>query len=327
MVTEKGKALRAQLALQSATNPSALEVAPSGATPTMSAPVSVPLSAPTPVPVSVDAAVATPARLVPENRTPSPSDARAWLKPADPIVFRPPVSPLPTRTSLAGRFLAELEGKPELPQPSAEQRHRLVEWLQHIERALRRLAALALRLTDLRERRQRDDTARCTFLVEGDAARRRRTEARDAVSAWTDTHLWQQRVNRLLSIERKPAELVALEGAVTSCNTELAFFERGATDAVHRVAGLDARIAMVDADQVQTQDSLMGAVQALHAQEPLYGLVLLTAVEPGHVPAVTAVLPVTPASPVDAEVTVTLRTPESALVLKPAQPRVARPAM
>lgn len=268
-----------------------------------------------------------PAATAPAVHIPSPTDARAWLKPADPIVFRPPVSALPSPTSLAGRFLAELDGKPELPPPTPEQRRRLIAWLQRIEHALRRLAALALQLVDLRERRQRDDTARCTFLVEGDAVRQRRAEARDAVTAWTATHLWRQRVSQLLSIERKPAELATLEGAVTSCNTELAFFERGATDAAHRVAGLDARIATVEADQVQTQDSLMGAVQALHAQEPLYGLVLLTAVEPGHVPAVTAVLPVTPASPVDAEVAVTLRTPESALVLKPAQPRVARPAM
>lgn len=142
-----------------------------------------------------------------------------------------------------------------------------------------------------------------------------------------ESHPWQQRVNRLLSIERKPVELVALQGAVTSCNTELAFFERGATDSAHRVAALNARIATVEADQVQTQGSLMGAVQSLHQEEPLYGLVLLSTAEPAHVAALTAVLPVMPASPVDSEVTVTLRTPDGVLTLKPDAPRMARPSM
>ena len=336
MVTEKGEALRAQLARGSATHASAPDAASPGATPAMPippvpilsavpapltapAPVPVPAATPAPVPVSVsiDASVTAPALTAPEVDPPSPSDARACLESANPIVFRPPVSPLPNPTSLAGRFLAELEGEPELPQPTPEQRHRLVEWLQRIERALRRLAAVALHLMDLRDRRRRDDTARCTFLVEGDAARQRRAEARDAVTAWTETNLWKQRVNRLLSIERKPAELVALEGAVDVCNTELALFERGATDAAHRVAALDARIATVEADQAQTQEGLTRAVDALHGHEPLYGMVLLSVAEPEHVPRLTELLPVLPGAPADAQVTVTLRTPEPALVLRP----------
>lgn len=86
-------------------------------------------------------------------------------------------------------------------------------------------------------------------LVEGDALRRRCAEARDAVAAWTDSHFRQQRVNGLLSIDRKPTELVALEVTVASSNTELASFERGATDAAHSVAALDARIAATEADR------------------------------------------------------------------------------
>lgn len=71
----------------------------------------------------------------------------------------------------------------------------------------------------------------------------------------------------------------------------------------------------------------MGAVQSLHQDQPQYGLVLLSAAEPAHVLALTAVLPAMPASPVDSEVTVTLRTPDGVLALKPDAPRMARPSM
>jgi len=340
VVTAKGNTLRAQLAGESASHGAAPEAAPVSANPTTpipSAPASLPVPAPAPTPmakptlvlppVSADAAVAEPARPVPETRTPSPPDARAWLEPADPIVIRPPVSPRPSPTSLAGRFWTELEGKPELPQPSAEQRHRLVEWLQRIEKALRSLAALALRLADLRERRQRDDTARCTFLVEGDAVLRQCTEARDAVTAWNRDHEWRLRIGVTLNLSRQPAELMRLQGRVTSLNTELAQFERGAADATQRVAMLDARIRTDEAAQAQARDALVASVEAVHGMQPLYGMVLLSVAAPEQVAPLTAALPPLPQPSAEPGVSVTLRTPDGVLALKPEPARLTRPSM
>ncbi|MDR6641913.1 hypothetical protein J2X57_001120 [Luteibacter sp. 1214] len=342
VVTAKGNTLRAQLAGESASHGSAPEVAPVSTNPTTpipSAPASLPVPAPAPTPmatptptpvlrsVSADAAIAEPARPVPETRTPSPPDARAWLEPADPIVFQPPVSPLPGRTSLAGRFLIELASKPELPQPTPEQRSRLVEWLKRIEKALRTLAALALRLADLRERRQRDDMARATFLVEGDAVRQQRAEARDAVTAWTRDHEWRLRVTATLNLSRQPAQLVRLQERVTSLNTELSQFERGAADAAQRVAMFDARIRTDEAAQALAQDTFTTMIEAVHGMQPLYGMVLLSVAAPEHVAPLTAALPPSPRPSAEPGVSVTLRTPDGVLALKPEPPRLTRPSM
>ncbi|HEX7814402.1 MobA/MobL family protein [Dyella sp.] len=164
IATNKGDMLRAaaghELASTGAPGPNALPP---------------PLAAPTPA--------STPVPKASVSIAPPTAAPRDWLHSADPIVLRAPAATPQAPSNLAGRFLAELDAKPELPQPNAEQRSRLVEWLQRIEKALRSLAALALRLADLRERWQRDDMARATFLAEGDDRRRQRTDAREAVNA------------------------------------------------------------------------------------------------------------------------------------------------
>lgn len=256
---------------------------------------------------------------VPAGLAPAP-DSSAWLNPVNPIVMRPSatLSPVPSTNSLAGRFLTELAEKPELPQPTPEQRSRLVEWLQRIEQALRRLAAVALRLTDLRDRRQRDDGARATFLVELDDRRKRRADARKAITAWLVAHPWQARLTRIMGgNERKPAELVALEGSAAALNTYVQQLKRGVADAEQRVADLDGRIGLAEQEQVQTQFTLNQGVNFLHGLEPLYGMMLLSVAAPDHVPLLSAALPPAPEVDAGSEATVTFRTPESVLVLKP----------
>lgn len=311
--TRKGDALRAAMAVGDA-GTSVMDASSAVSSPNVASP-----------PVVADTAVSV--------APPTPAD---WLHPLDPIVVRAHASTTSVPTTapssstvagLAGRFLAELASKPELPEPTPEQRGRLVEWLQRIEKALRSLAALALRLADLRERRQRDDIARCTFLVEGDAVRQRRTEARVAVAAWMESHPWQQRVNRLLSMERKPAELGYLQGRVSSLNAQLSQFERGAADATQRVAMFDARIRTDEAAQVQARDALVASVEAVHGMQPLYGMVLLSVSDRDQVAPLTAVLPPTPQPPEELNAAVTLRTPEIAFARKPEAPRVMRPAV
>lgn len=255
--------------------------------------------------------------------------ARGWLDATDPIIVRrrPPLTLLSgdDPPCLAGRFLAELSAKPDLPQPTPAQRRRLVELLQRIEQAMRRLVAIALRLTDLRERRQRDDTARVTFLVEGDDRRRRRMAAREAVTAWVSTHPWQQRAHRLLrGAEHKPAELVHLEGRAVAYEIELTQFDRGAADAAGRVAVLDAHIATAETEQAGEQQRLAVNVRLMHAANPLYGILLLSVVEPDQLPLLTASLPSVPEPADDSVVAVALRTPDAVLTLKPELPRGPR---
>lgn len=267
-------------------------------------------------------------RLSAKRATAEQGRVGAWLNPVNPIVVRPSatLSSAPLPNSLADRFLAELAEKPELPQPTPEQRSRLLEWLQRIENALRRLASVALRLADLRDRRQRDDGARATFLVELDHRRKRRNDARKDVAAWLDAHPWQVRMTRMMGgDERKPAELVALEGSAVALNTYVQQLKRGVTDAEQRVADLDGRIGLAEQEQVQTQATLNQDVGFLHRLEPLYGMVLLSVAAPGQVPALTAALPPATEAGAGSEATVTFRTPESVLVLKPEPVRGRRP--
>lgn len=261
---------------------------------------------------------------VPAGASPAPV-THTWLNPVNPIVVRPSATllPAPPPNSLAGRFLAELVEKPELPQPRPEQRSRLVEWLQRIEQALRRLAAVALRLADLRERRQRDDTARATFLIEGDDRRRRRAEARQSVADWLDAHPWQVRLSRMMGgVQHKPTDLVALEGTLASFNAEVQQFKRGAADAAGRVAALDAHITTAETDERRDNEKLTTLVHQVTALEPLYGFVLLSAAESEQVARLTAVLPPAPQPSNEAGVAVTLRTPSAELTVPAACPRL-----
>jgi len=256
--------------------------------------------------------------------------SRAWLNPLVPITVRraPPLPSLSegSPSGLAGRFLAELAKKPELPQPTLEQRSRLIAWLQRIEHALRRLAAIALRVADLRDRRRRDDGARATFLVELDDRRKRRAEARGAITMWLDAHPWQQRLARVIgSSERKPAELVALEGSAVALNTYVQQLKRGVADAEQRVADLDGRIALAEQEQVQTQATLDEGLNFVHRLEPLYGMVLLSVAASDQVPALTAALPPATKAGASSEPTVRFGTLDAVLVLKPEAVRNRRP--
>ena len=199
-----------------------------------------------------------------------------------------------------------------------EQGNRLVEWLQRIENALRRLAAIALRVADLRDRPQRDDGARATLLVELDDRRKRRAEARKAIAELLDAHPWQARLAKMIGgAECRPPELVALEGSAAALNTYVHQLKRGVADAEQRVAELDGRIGLAEQEQVRTRATLNQDLDFLHGLEPLYGIVLLSVAAPDQLPALTAAL--TPATEASAgsEATVTFRTPGSETLLKP----------
>lgn len=289
-----------------------------------------PLRAPASVPV--EASTRAIDRLVAKRTATELENSRAWLSPANPIIVQrvpsPPSLSEGSPSGLAGRFLAELAAKQELPQPTPAQRSRLIAWLQRIEHALRRLAVIALRVADLRDRRQRDDGARVTFLVELDDRRKRRAEARKAIADWLDAHPWQVRLKKMMGgTERKPTELMALEGTVAALNTYIQQLKRGVADAAQRVAELDGRIGLAEQEQVQTQATLNQGADFLHGLEPLYGMVLLSVAAPAQVPALTAALPPATKAGASSEATVTFRTPDSDIALKPEPVRGLRPGM
>ncbi|HEX7815843.1 MobA/MobL family protein [Dyella sp.] len=240
--------------------------------------------------------------------------SQAWLAPADPITVRraPPTPSLSEggQSGLAGRFLAELDEKPELPQPTPEQRTRLVAWLQRIEHSLRRLATIALRLANLRDRRQRDDGARATFLVELDDRRKRRAEARKAIADWLDAHPWQVRLAKMMGgHERKPTELVALEGSASSLNTYIQQLKRGVADAEQRVAEADSRIGLAEGEMQLVHRQVQAATASVVGFAPLYRMVLLSVADAEHAPALVAAMPQVspPTEPASDAVEVVLR--------------------
>ncbi|WP_176809140.1 MobA/MobL family protein [Dyella sp. 333MFSha] len=316
IATRKGDALRAQLNVESAGGVLAAEAVLARAH-------EAELASSVQAQVSMATAIVRPAPVAAVDACASSDASRTWLHPGGPIVFRQAPAPVANPKGLAERFMAELAEKPELLQPSAAERTGLIEWLQRIEKALRSLAALALRLADLRERRQRDDTARATFLVEGDDRRRRRAQARQSVADWLKAHPWQVRLSRMVGgVDRKPTELAALEATVASFDAEVQQFKRGAADAAGRIATLDAHIARAETDHDRANETLTAAVQSVTALEPLYGLVLLSAADPDHVARVTAVLPPAPQPSGESGVAVTLRTPSAELTVPAARPRL-----
>jgi hypothetical protein len=249
----------------------------------------------TAVAAPTQASAATPADVAPVITTPSGPSLHDWLYPAAPIVFRPHTSavtsrPTVTPTGLAARFFAELDEKPELPQPTPEQREQLIGWLHRIESALRALVRLAARLLDVRERHQRDDGARATFAVELHDRRRRRAEARRAVAEWLDGHPWQLRMVRTMGGSGKPPVLVELEGQASSFDTEVQQLKRGVADAVERVAGFDRQMATATAEQDVAQHELDACVQSVAALEPLYTMVLLSVADARATPFLTPAL-------------------------------------
>jgi hypothetical protein len=240
--------------------------------------------------------------------------SQAWLAPADPITVRraPPAPSLSGggQSGLAGRFLAELDEKPELPQPTPEQRSRLIAWLQRIEHGLRRLAAIALRLADLRDRRQRDDGARATFLVELDDRRKRRAAARNAIATWLDAHPWQLRLTRMMGgNERKPTELVALEGSSASLNTYIQQLKREVAYAEQRVAEMDSRIGLAEGEMQLIHRQVQAATASVVRLAPLYRMVLLSVADAEHTPALVTAMPEVspPTEPASDAVEVVLR--------------------
>lgn len=268
------------------------------------------------------------------RRAEVPPDKRAWLNPADPILMRPlPPSEAKavefSSNGLAARFLAELARKPELPQPTTEQRTDLIGWLNRIERAVRMLLRLVARLLDLQDSRGRDDVARATFAVEGDDRYRRHEQARQAVTAWLDAHPWQLRLAQAMGgTYRKPADLVEREGRVAALRHEMQQLQHGVDDAVGRIAAWDARIALAERERDATQAGLDTAVQRVRDLDPLYGMVLLSVAEPEHVPQLSLAMLEAPAGsmPGDGAVVI-LNSEEPSLVLKPNEPRRARPAL
>jgi hypothetical protein len=260
------------------------------------------------------------------------SGNRSWMKPIDPIVARMSVLPSPREpvvttpvAGLAARFLAELDSKPELPQPLLQQRGRLVEWLGLIEQALRTLAALAARILDLGERRRRDDGARATFAIEVDDRRRQRAEARRAVSDWLNAHPWQVRLARSLGGEaRKPVALVELEGMAASLNHEVQQLKRGTSDAEQRVASFDNRLTTAKQEQRSAEHQLEASVQAISTLEPLYTMLLLSVADVAHTPMLTRAMPMTQTVIDDIPSTV----PNKVEVqFQPEQPRGVRPVL
>jgi hypothetical protein len=203
-------------------------------------------------------------------------------------------------TGLAARFFAELDEKPELPQPTPEQREQLIGWLQRIETALRSLVRLAARLLDVRERRQRDDGARATFSVELHDRRRRRAEARQALTEWLDGHPWQLRMVRAMGGGGKPPVLVELEGQASSFDTEVQQLKRGVADAVERVAGFDRQIATAQAEQEAAQNELDACVGSVAALEPLYTMVLMSVADAHAIPFLTPALRIVTSAESDA---------------------------
>ncbi|MDQ0008439.1 hypothetical protein J2T07_000598 [Luteibacter jiangsuensis] len=240
--------------------------------------------------------------------------SRAWLDPLVPITVRraPPLPSLSegSPSGLAGRFLAELAKKPELPQPTPEQRSRLIAWLQCIEHALRRLAAIALRVADLRDRRRRDDGARATFLVELDDRRKRRAEARKAIADWLDAHPWQVRLAKIMGgAERRPPELMALEGSAAAVNTYVQQLKRGVADAEQRVAEMDSRIKLAEAEMQLMHRQVQAATASVVGLAPLYRMVLLSVADGEHTPALVTAMPEVsaPTEPASDAVEVVLR--------------------
>jgi hypothetical protein len=250
-----------------------------------------------PTDIVVSSSIAGPAeRLAARRAVGEQGISRAWLDPLDPIIVRrappPPSLSEGSPSGLAGRFLAELAEKPELPQPTPDQRSRLISWLQRIEHGLRRLAAIALRVADLRDRRQRDDGARATFLVELDDRRKRRADARKAIADWLDAHPWQIRLARMMGgNERKPTELLALEGSASSLNTYIQQLKRGVADAEQRVADLDGRIGLAEGDMQLMQGQIRAATASVVGLAPLYRMVLLSVANADHTPALMAAMP------------------------------------
>ncbi|HEY4293768.1 MobA/MobL family protein [Luteibacter sp.] len=284
-------------------------------------PVAAPTQSPTTAPMEVAPVVAT------------ASEARLhdWLYPAAPIVFRQGPSAVTSRptvapTGLAARFLAELDEKPELPQPTPEQREQLIGWLQRIESALRALVGLAARLLDVRERRQRDDGARATFSVELHDRRRRRAEARQALAEWLDGHPWQLRMVRAMGGSGKPPVLVELEGQASSFDTEVQQLKRGVADAVERVAGFDRQMATAMDEQDVAQHELDACVQSVAALEPLYAMVLTSVADAHTTPFLTQALRTAKSVESDALDMATVSV-ETSPVLRLEKSNVARPSL
>lgn len=272
-------------------------------------------------------------RLAARRAAASP-DTRAWLNPADPILMRPlPPSEAKavefSANGLASRFFAELDRKPELSQPAAEQRTDLIGWLNRIEWALRTLARVVARLLDLQDSRGRDDMARATFAVEQDDRRRRREEAREAVTAWLDAHPWQLRLAQAMgSTHRKPAALVEREGRVTGLRHEMQQLQRGVDDAAGRIAAWDARIALVERERDATQAGLSTAVQRVRDLDPLYGMVLLSIADASQVPWLSVAMPGASIGSIPEDgVAAALKAEDPLLVLKPGGSHRARPAL
>lgn len=249
-----------------------------------------------------------------------------WLNPAAPIVVS---RSLPSQTAvvptgLGSRFLAELDEKPELPQPTPEQRGRLLEWLGRIEHALRSLVRLVARLSDLRERRQRDDGARSTFAVELDDRRRRRAEARAAAAQWLAEHPWQLRMARAVGGGGKPTVLVELEGDAWSLNTEVQQLKRGVADAAERVAQWDSEMSNVQAEHDAAHEQLHSAVRSVATLDPLYGMLLLSVADAESTPMLARAMPTGDAATVDAP---DAAFPTLELALRPESSRRVRPVL
>lgn len=262
---------------------------------------------------------------------------RAWLEPASPIVT--PVRMSATAAErpvtsaavhgLAARFFADLDAKPELKQPTVEERARLATWLTRIERVLHGLAALGRRLADLLDHHRRDDGARATFLVELDERRRQRAEARQAVLAWKADHPWQVRWARAArGMHGTPTVLAELEGCAHALNAQVQQFKRGAAEAVQRVAELDGRIGRTRAEQARQQQELSTLGAGINAMDPLYRMVLLSVAGPEHLATLDAAMPAVPvAQKEDQGVTVVLRSPELPHELKPERRVTPRPGL
>lgn len=259
--------------------------------------------------------------------------SREWLSPRAPIVFRPsavppaqsPSSPTGGR-GLAERFWADLSERPDMLQPSPEQRERLDGWLRKLERALRALARIGKALIDLAERHRRDDGARATFAVELHAQRTKRGHAQIAVKAWTDAHPWQLTMAKALGgVTAKPVALLVLEEVVAGRDDQVQQLKRDVTAAEARMRQLDAEKQRLAHERSLAEQTVVEAVERLRAASPLFVPVLLSLSEPADVPALTqAVAQVerTSLSAADLPEGVTLRSAEQVEGWKASRPRL-----